>query len=79
MIDKGTLDLSQIKIVILDEADEMLRRGFQDSVESILQHCEKAENRQTLLFSATIPDWIQQVITLTLQRLKKNFMMSFYA
>ena len=52
-LDKGSLDLSALKPLVLDEADEMLRMGFVDDVERILQ--EVPESRQTTLFSATMP------------------------
>jgi ATP-dependent RNA helicase DeaD len=50
---RGTLDLSQVKVVILDEADEMLNMGFLEDVEEILKEAPK--ERQTALFSATMP------------------------
>jgi ATP-dependent RNA helicase DeaD len=52
-INRGTLKLDTIKIVVLDEADEMLNMGFIEDVEKILQHIPA--ERQTLLFSATMP------------------------
>ena len=58
-LDKGTLDLSQLKTLVLDEADEMLRMGFIDDVERILQ--ETPESRQTALFSATMPPAISRI------------------
>jgi ATP-dependent RNA helicase DeaD len=58
-LDKGTLDLSQLKTLVLDEADEMLRMGFIDDVERILQ--ETPEGRQTALFSATMPSQIKRI------------------
>jgi ATP-dependent RNA helicase DeaD len=51
-IRRGTLDLSQVKIVVLDEADEMLDLGFAEDLEAILS--ELPEARQTALFSATL-------------------------
>jgi len=56
---KGSLDLSDLKTVVLDEADEMLRMGFIDDVEWILEHTPK--ERQVALFSATMPAPIQKV------------------
>nr|WP_179381096.1 DEAD/DEAH box helicase [Jannaschia marina] len=50
---RGTLDLSAIRAVVLDEADEMLDLGFREDLEFILGECPEA--RQTLLFSATVP------------------------
>jgi ATP-dependent RNA helicase DeaD len=58
-IEKGSLDLSQLKTLILDEADEMLRMGFIDDVEQILQ--KTPESRQTTLFSATMPPAIKRI------------------
>ncbi|WUR12622.1 DEAD/DEAH box helicase [[Empedobacter] haloabium] len=58
-LDKGSLDLSKLKTLVLDEADEMLRMGFIDDVERILQ--ETPEDRQTALFSATMPAPIRRI------------------
>jgi ATP-dependent RNA helicase DeaD len=58
-LDKGTLDLSQLSTLVLDEADEMLRMGFIDDVERILK--ETPETRQTTLFSATMPPAIRRI------------------
>ncbi len=52
-LDRGTLDLSQVKICILDEADEMLDMGFRDDIETILSRTN--DSHQTALFSATMP------------------------
>ncbi|MDH4231589.1 MAG: DEAD/DEAH box helicase, partial [Nitrospirota bacterium] len=52
-IKRKTISLSDIKIVVLDEADEMLDMGFVEDITTILE-CTPAE-RQTLLFSATMP------------------------
>ena len=56
---RGTLNLSDIKAVVLDEADEMLRMGFIDDVNWILEQAPK--QRQVALFSATMPKEIQAV------------------
>ena len=58
-LDKGSLDLSQLKTLVLDEADEMLRMGFIDDVERILK--ETPPTRQTALFSATMPAAIKRI------------------
>lgn len=58
-LEKGSLDLSQIKTLVLDEADEMLRMGFIDDVETILQ--KTPATRQTALFSATMPSAIKRI------------------
>ena len=53
LIDRKKVNLSTIKYLVLDEADEMLNMGFQDDIERILE--ETPESRRTLLFSATMP------------------------
>ncbi|RJG15468.1 DEAD/DEAH box helicase [Massilia cavernae] len=58
-LEKGSLDLSQLKTLVLDEADEMLRMGFIDDVEQILQ--KTPDSRQTALFSATMPPPIKRI------------------
>jgi ATP-dependent RNA helicase DeaD len=58
-IEKGSLDLSQLKTVVLDEADEMLRMGFIDDVEHILQQAPR--ERQAALFSATMPPQVKRI------------------
>ena len=58
-LDKGSLDLSKLKTLVLDEADEMLRMGFIDDVERILK--ETPASRQTALFSATMPSAIRRI------------------
>ncbi|SDD82524.1 DEAD/DEAH box helicase [Aquimonas voraii] len=58
-LERGSLDLSQLKWVVLDEADEMLRMGFIDDVESILQ--KTPASRQVALFSATMPPRIRAI------------------
>lgn len=58
-INRGSLDLSRIKNVVLDEADEMLRMGFIDDVEWILERTPGT--RQTALFSATMPPRIAAI------------------
>jgi ATP-dependent RNA helicase DeaD len=58
-INRRTLSLSDIKIVVLDEADEMLNMGFVDDIETILK--STPEERQTLLFSATMPEPILNI------------------
>ena len=58
-IRRKTLKLEQLKALVLDEADEMLRMGFIDDVEWVLEHTP--ENHQTALFSATMPREIQKV------------------
>jgi len=58
-INRGTLNLSSLKCMVLDEADEMLRMGFKEDVEWILERTP--ENRQIALFSATMPADIRAI------------------
>jgi ATP-dependent RNA helicase DeaD len=58
-IEKGTLQLDTLRYLVLDEADEMLRMGFIDDVEKILQ--QTPETRQVALFSATMPPAIRRI------------------
>ena len=57
---RGTLTVANIKTVILDEADEMLDMGFRDDIEALLKGVP--DGRQTVLFSATIPRGIEDLI-----------------
>ena len=65
LMDQKVLNLSNVKTLILDEADEMLAMGFIEDVESILK--ELAEERQIALFSATLPQAIQKLASRYLQ------------
>ena len=59
-INRGTLKLSGLEVVVLDEADEMLDMGFADDIEEILG--STPEDRQTALFSATMPPRIDGMV-----------------
>jgi ATP-dependent RNA helicase DeaD len=56
---RGTLKLDRLSCVVVDEADEMLKMGFIDDVEQILQHTP--QERQTALFSATMPNGVLKI------------------
>jgi ATP-dependent RNA helicase DeaD len=58
-LERGALDLSELKVAILDEADEMLDMGFRDELEEILN--ASPNERRTLMFSATMP---KQIVSL---------------
>jgi ATP-dependent RNA helicase DeaD len=60
-IKQGNLALNKIEYFVLDEADEMLRMGFVEDVENIMQNMP--ESRQTALFSATMPPRIRQLVS----------------
>ena len=59
VIRKNKVDLSQVSILVLDEADEMLNMGFQEDVDAILEKTPKTKN--TLLFSATMPREVAEI------------------
>lgn len=58
-LQRGSLDLSRLQLLVLDEADEMLRMGFQEDVERIL--AETPDSKQVALFSATMPNQIKRI------------------
>jgi ATP-dependent RNA helicase DeaD len=58
-LERGSLDLSQLTTLVLDEADEMLRMGFIDDVEAVLK--KTPPTRQIALFSATMPSQIRRI------------------
>ncbi|MBN9214909.1 MAG: ATP-dependent RNA helicase [Microbacterium sp. SCN 70-200] len=58
-LDKGTLDLTELRFLVLDEADEMLKMGFAEDVETIL--AETPDDKQVALFSATMPPQIRRL------------------
>ena len=78
---RKTLKLESVKLIVLDEADEMLNMGFREDIETILK--EMPEERQTVLFSATMPKTIMdiakkyqknaQIIKVIKKELKKRF------
>jgi superfamily II DNA/RNA helicase len=59
LLRRGALCLAEIRFVVLDEADQMLSVGFDQDVETILQ--QVPQQRQTLMFSATMPTWIRKL------------------
>ncbi|WP_457568642.1 DEAD/DEAH box helicase [Desulfurobacterium sp.] len=61
LIDRKVLDLSEVEVVVLDEADQMLDMGFIEDIEYILK--KTPVERQTMLFSATLPDEIKKLIS----------------
>ena len=58
-LEKGSLDISDLRFLVLDEADEMLNMGFQEDVERIL--ADTPEDKQVALFSATMPNGIRRI------------------
>ena len=70
LIGRKALPLSHVQFLVLDEADEMLNMGFIDDIEEIIKELPSQEERQTLLFSATMP---QQIKKLAQNYLKKDY------
>ncbi len=58
-IQRRSLTLANVRVCVLDEADRMLDMGFAPDVERILRQCPP--QRQTLLFSATMPEWVRRL------------------
>jgi ATP-dependent RNA helicase DeaD len=58
-LEKGTLDLTELRFLVLDEADEMLKMGFQEDVETIL--ADTPADKHVALFSATMPPQIRRI------------------
>ena len=58
-LNRGSLKLEHLSVLVLDEADRMLEMGFQDAIDCIIEHSPK--QRQTLLFSATYPEQIEKI------------------
>jgi ATP-dependent RNA helicase RhlE len=64
-LEKGNVDLSEVDVLILDEADRMLDMGFRPQIERVLQRMPR--ERQTLLFSATMPNGVH-ALAMRIQR-----------
>eukprot|EP00928_Gymnodinium_smaydae_P026473 TRINITY_DN2077_c0_g3_i1.p1 TRINITY_DN2077_c0_g3~~TRINITY_DN2077_c0_g3_i1.p1 ORF type:complete len:508 (+),score=158.14 TRINITY_DN2077_c0_g3_i1:176-1699(+) len=63
LVEEGTLDLSGVQYLVLDEADRMLDMGFIDVVKSLIGKMPKVGERQTVMFSATWPATVHQLAT----------------
>lgn len=59
---QGYIDLEDIELFVLDEADRMLDMGFVDDVERIIHRMGEHDDMQTLLFSATMPKSVQSLV-----------------
>ncbi|KAL8717621.1 MAG: hypothetical protein Q9225_005158 [Loekoesia sp. 1 TL-2023] len=62
LIEEGSADLSQVKYLVLDEADRMLEKGFEDAIRKIISTTPPtASGRQTLMFTATWPESVREL------------------
>jgi len=66
LLNQGAMRLDQVRFLVLDEADEMLDQGFARDVEQIISRTPR--QRQTALFSATMPDWVRRTADKHLDR-----------
>jgi ATP-dependent RNA helicase RhlE len=62
LVGQGRVSFASVEYLVLDEADEMLDAGFAREVERIIAMCAAGAARQTVLASATMPDWVQRMI-----------------
>ena len=61
-INRQTINLSRVQMLVLDEADEMLSMGFSDDVDAIVAALPHGDKVQKLLFSATLPSWVSDLV-----------------
>ncbi|KAI0638792.1 P-loop containing nucleoside triphosphate hydrolase protein [Trametes polyzona] len=67
LVNDGACDLSRVSYLVLDEADRMLDKGFENDIRAIIGHTMQGAERQTLMFSATWPDAVRRLAA-TFQR-----------
>lgn len=61
LLEDGLIDLSSIDYLVLDEADRMLDKGFEEHIKQIISLCPPREKRQTLMFTATWPKEVREL------------------
>lgn len=67
LVNEGICDLSNVRYLVLDEADRMLDKGFENDIRKIIAFTQQGETRQTLMYSATWPDSVRRLAA-TFQR-----------
>jgi ATP-dependent RNA helicase DDX21 len=69
-MDRKNFDFSVLRYAVLDEADRMLNLGFKEEVEEIMRTIKEngPPNIQCLMFSATVPRWVQNIATCFLKQ-----------
>ncbi|KAF6766275.1 P-loop containing nucleoside triphosphate hydrolase protein [Ephemerocybe angulata] len=67
LMNDGALDLSNVNYLVLDEADRMLDKGFENDIRRIIEACRPLDERQTMMFSATWPEAVRRLAS-TFQR-----------
>lgn len=70
LLTRGEVSLKDLQTICLDEADEMLKQGFHEDIEKILEFVNRQcpFKTQKLLFSATVPKWVEQLATKFMQK-----------
>jgi len=73
LLQRGKVNFEGIECLCLDEADEMLKMGFQQDVEKIYHHVNKVAYKkpQSLLFSATVPLWVERIAAKFMNKQKR--------
>ncbi|KAH9921308.1 DEAD-domain-containing protein, partial [Fomitopsis serialis] len=61
LVNDGACDLSRVTYLVLDEADRMLDKGFENDIRAIISHTKQGAERQTLMFSATWPEAVRRL------------------
>lgn len=73
LLERNAIELTELQSICLDEADEMLKQGFQEDVERILKFINQRSplKTQKLLFSATVPRWVEELASKFMSKSRK--------